>query len=565
MRIDSSPYIKELSERVQQVEGQLALHTTASYRASIDSQYGGPNESPFSPSEDPALRQRSLSSQNRNPFAGFVRERFPSAGGWNSSAITSNPRHSSIAIPPDQIASPRDKLPSVNTMKPFWTDWIVSPTKMCKDPLQTAELTPEDKTAFQYYYDTIHPLCPILPDSQSTQLPEIFYAADRNFQEALILAVTLLSQPQNTSTSNADQLKLGNGQARLETFVNGRARQDYVKRGQYHNSLVLLWTQLILLVVVQHDISSWNISSLPQCDLIEMSFTNCDEFFRIKRFTSDDMHDMEFICAAHITVMMARLYAISQGEAHDPVPSSFVQHLGFNSAMPSRLSFLIMMTDSLQASLSLLPQGGVPMCRGTAYEIGRLQSANIRAWLTATGLAPDDPLVAEVKAFTELLSLRCSSSRLHMPAVTGPAANLAEAIRRSSVVEKEANGGKYLYNPLSLHTFTLTTITLLELSQCEPDDHISESLVEDGIQEMRKSLTDLVGRRNADGGSADGKFWANVLLDMIDYATRSRPVLEGVSEDVNKKKEEDITVDLTQLLQRGYANTLMDFVTKDGR
>ncbi|KAK5946854.1 hypothetical protein PMZ80_000998 [Knufia obscura] len=551
----SKGYIKELSERVQQVEGQLALQHPAGYRGSFDGQPGAYGDPAYSPDEDPNLRRQSAFSQPRGSFSGFDRDRFPSIGGWNQ--VTSNPRHPSIAIPPDQTSPTQGKPPSSNVLRPFWTNWVDPPSKQKQTSVDASEVPEADRILFSHYYETVHPQCPILPDPDTPRAIDVLALATNSYQHAFLSALSLLPQKRQEqsgpSTKSTAQAKEPEARKLLENFINEKARESITTRSNV-DSLVLLWTELILLVVVQHDINSWNKSNLPQCDLIRMSIDLCEDFFKIKNFTSDNQHDVDWIRALHIAAMFGRLYALSKGEANDPVPASIAQFLTINARIASpRVSFVVLMTDTLQASLALLPQEGSTVLPGTLLQFARLQSANIRAWLSASGLSPDDPIVTEIKAFGDLLSLRCNN-RVAKPGVVGPAVNLAEAVRVSSLSELDVTNGRYIFNPLSLHTSTLATITLLELLQCDFYDQLSEPLVQEGLEEMKKCLLGLVERKNElDGGP--GRFWANTLVDMIEERQKLQPARQD-------KKEEDIAVDFVLLLQRGYANVVSDYASK---
>jgi len=381
--------------------------------------------------------------------------------------------------------------------------------------------------------------------------------ATKDYQQAFLSAMALLprSKQDRPASSGADtsQPRDPGAISLLEDFVNVKAREGITTRSDI-DSLVLLWTELILLVVVQNDVSTWNKSNLPQCDLVRMSIDICEDFFKIKSFTSDDQHEADWIRALHIAAMFGRLYALSNGEANDPVPASLAVHLTINVRIISpRVSFVVLMADTLQASIALLPQNGTTVLPGTLVQFARLQSANIRAWLSASGLSPEDPIVSEIKAFGDLLSLRCNN-RIAKPAVVGPAANLAEAVRVSSLAETDGTKGRYIYNPLSFHTSTLATVTLLELLQCDFDDQVSGSLVSEGLEETKKCLLGLIERRNQlESGS--GWFWANILADMVVERQKVQPGRQD-------KKEEDIVLDLALLLQRGYANVVADYAAR---
>lgn len=115
-------YIKELSERVQQVESlqmQFAGQP-AGYRQSIDSEY--------SPEEPNAAGRRNFSfSDQRNPFAAYPRDRIPSTGGWGVGSPTTpyqaRDSRGSIALAPDQHPADMNGPPT-NYTRPFWAQEI---------------------------------------------------------------------------------------------------------------------------------------------------------------------------------------------------------------------------------------------------------------------------------------------------------------------------------------------------------------------------------------------------------------------------------------------------------
>lgn len=454
-------------------------------------------------------------------------------------------------MPPDQVDPVRDKQFSASTIDPFWTEWIGRPQVLDRNLAHKQELPVHDKMALQHYYDVVHPATPILPDID-TQSIEILTGAEMPFLKQFLAALQLLPH-RKASTVNT---KSGaEARPELKTFIREKARLGVKQTKSIENSLVLLWTQLLFFVVVQHDVSSWDDPDLPQCDLLQMSMDNCGRYFQLRRFDSDLPHLTEYVRAAQVTTMLARLYATSKGDSRDPVPESFDQYLEATSVVPGHVAFVVMAAGVLQSYLSILPKNKAALLRGPIHECGRALSIAIRSYITATGLTREHSLVKEVQAFADLLSLRCQGFHLRMPAVIGPVANLAETIRLCSAAELESNS-KYLYNPLSVHTMTLTTITLLELQQCRFDDAVSASLVEDGVKEMKQILQSVADRRAELNAGADGVFWANKLLQMIEEREHSRPA------NTSPRPEEEMVVEMSLLLQKGYGNVLVDYVAK---
>jgi hypothetical protein len=121
-------YIKELAERVQQVESQMGIPAVG-YRPSVDA--GSPSdaypEQPYSPTEPMSGGRKRTFSQfdGRNPFAQSPhpnRDRMTSLGGYSMHQGLSGGR-GSIALAPDQQLtdiSPTAKAPAVDLTKPFW-------------------------------------------------------------------------------------------------------------------------------------------------------------------------------------------------------------------------------------------------------------------------------------------------------------------------------------------------------------------------------------------------------------------------------------------------------------
>ena len=132
-------YIKELSERVQQVESQMAMSgpgAPIAYRSSMDD--GPPpallGESTYSPEEAPPLsmKRTMVISDNRSPSTHIQyadRDRTPGAGGWivhsSGQAVRPNSGRASFAVAPDQQPPGFATVtpgPLMRLVQPFWAD-----------------------------------------------------------------------------------------------------------------------------------------------------------------------------------------------------------------------------------------------------------------------------------------------------------------------------------------------------------------------------------------------------------------------------------------------------------
>lgn len=390
-----------------------------------------------------------------------------------------------------------------------------------------------------------------MPDSDAQSI-EILTGAEMPYLKSFLSTLKLLP---HRKASTGDTTRNEETRQELEKFIKEKARLGFKQRNSLEDSLVLLWTQLLFFVVIQHDTTSWDDPDLPQCDLLQMSMDNCEKYLQLKSLNTEMSFFTEYARAAQVSTMLARLYATSKGDVRDPIPRSFDLYLDGLNVLPRHIDFVVMATDALQLCLTMLPMSGPSTARGSRHEYGRVLSRTVRAYVGATGLTREDPLVREVEAFADLLSLRCQGFGLHIPAVVGPVANLTETIRLYYGAEVEANS-KYIYNPLSMHTMTLTTLTLLELQQCRFDDAVSVSLVEDSLKEMKQVLSSVADRRAELDAGAGGAFWADKLLQMIDEMEHVRPA------NTAGKIEEEMVVEMSLLLQKGYGNVLVDYVTK---
>jgi hypothetical protein len=119
-------YIKELAERVQQVESQMGI--PIGYRPSVDA--GSPSDpypEQYSPTEPMSGGRKRTFSQfdGRNPFAQSPhpnRDRMTSLGGYSIGQGQPGGR-GSIALAPDQQftdVSPTAGAPPLDLAKPFW-------------------------------------------------------------------------------------------------------------------------------------------------------------------------------------------------------------------------------------------------------------------------------------------------------------------------------------------------------------------------------------------------------------------------------------------------------------
>lgn len=532
-------YIKDLSERVHHLEDSLA--NASNYRSSLDA--GTYVDTAFSPEEDPVLRRQASISQQRSPFADFTRERFPSVGGWNSNNQPSTqPRErASIAIPPDQLA-PTQPV-SARSSKPWWAPQKLPPEKV-KTSAEVEETNKVlENVKMDHYYEVIHPQCSILPDQE--RIMPILEKSSVDYITAFCNALKLLPQKQSDNTS-PNKIKEG-----LEAFIEEKARLRWTEKTNMEN-LVLLWCTLLLHIVYIHDMQAYS----KQDALVSIELDLVGGFVKNKDFMQEFLHENEWIRSFNMAALFARLNAVSQGNSFDPLPSYLCSYLNTDwKVVAPRIRFTVMMTDVIQAALSTLPKDGASLNLEGSEGFARLQSSNIRAWLSASVVNPDEPFVKEIEAFIALLSLRFITPRAK-PEIIGPVCNLVEAIRVNSLQTGEE---QYLFNPLSFHTIALATTALLELQSCDFDEQSGQALVEAATGDMMKRLAELIARRAQLDGGAGGLFWATALVNLAEEKMRQNVRAFPIPED---KGEDEIVPELARILHQGYLFPLLDTISR---
>ncbi len=151
---DETRYIKELAERVQQVESQMGL--PVGYRPSVDA--GSPSdpyaEQSYSPTEIMSSSRKRTFSQfdGRNPFTQSpqsTRDKMTSLSGYSINQAPQSER-GSFAIAPDQQitdVSPTAVAPPIDLARPFWAHDTKAEHPRAKE-IQIATICPDDVWEF---------------------------------------------------------------------------------------------------------------------------------------------------------------------------------------------------------------------------------------------------------------------------------------------------------------------------------------------------------------------------------------------------------------------------------
>ncbi|KAL2441120.1 hypothetical protein ABEF95_012261 [Exophiala dermatitidis] len=285
----SRGYIRELSERVEQVE-QAQKQVL---RQSMDAGMGvgfGPYPDTILPDAATSTAKRASSLNGHHPFAhsDFQRDRIPSSGAWGLQSSTASESRSrdrtSLAVAPDQAIPSDQSLPSELPESEKAANCEIVPCSW--SPSEDSPSTTRRRLSVNYehpfkmkpsfldrYYQQIDPLFPLLPDADTvvslvTSVPKLsnaFATVVEIFPYAVDKPDMAVNGDQANGTSNQ-----GSGIAatrprraipgyefpyyrKLKVFLLSETRGNPKNRGEDEN-LVGLWTLLLFALSAERDI-----------------------------------------------------------------------------------------------------------------------------------------------------------------------------------------------------------------------------------------------------------------------------------------------------------------------
>jgi len=583
-------YIKELSERVQQVESlQLAMSGQPGYRPSLDtgSNAGAYPDPAYSPEDGLSLKRNYSFSDTRNPFAQseFHRDRMPSVGGWGVNFPLTpgfRPRdRGSVAIAPDQ------QLPPVTYpeySKPFWADFEEPPPakRQKRDEDDQVEPLRLDAERLDRYYDAIHPLFPLLPDADTvlgvlqTSSPLVQHA----FTAVMDTLPASTSPTVNGENGSTDQghpaksptgpdVKFGTFDA-LSAFLWQQAQENPAQRADDEN-LAYLWTYVLLALQSDSDMSRITNGSLSRTALIKQSI---DLAIHLKReyptkhehtsMVDKDQFLQLLRRAWNAVCTLAKFHALSVGIGDFTVLDVFVVHTDDASTMPDEAAFIARASNLVAIVATMIQDGGEPQSRLNVISKNLVLRQHFAEIVGQTpNMHAAVPIVRRMRLFLELLLSR-SSPLPHPVNVLQPAVDLADALISST----SASAGTSPLSFLDLHFFTLATVTLLEFFTDVPDPDMNK-LAEEALGKLQPVIEQKAEwfHRDtarlaffADNTEADRAsktvvvHWTDGLLTMIEHCRKSGSAAQKGVGDGSR-----LPLDFGLLVSHGYLNALLRF------
>ncbi|KAK5205660.1 hypothetical protein LTR41_008728 [Exophiala xenobiotica] len=591
----SKGYIKELAERVQQVEHvqKQAL------RQSLDgsSNLAGYAEA-FSPDESTPRRHFSFNDP-RNPFAPveFQRDRIPSTGAWGNIAPGLRPRDvGSLAIAPDQsMPGPpsnqmnHDGLRVSESVKPFWAELeSPPPPKRARldDPYAKLQPFNMNQAHLSKYYDHVHPLFALLPDAETVS--RIVHQASPGLQHSFAVAIVLMGNSENGSVTNGNHADTTSqfSASPLRHELPTTAFEDFEELASHVVSvaqqggpdtisgcLLCVWTLVLLAAACDSDIRHVQGSSTTKTDLINSSLRMTDQLRAtaptafvdsMDQSQFDQIVQQSFNCAC----LLSKLHALSVGSGLQELSVADRQSkdtmVGYadTTKIPPEAGFLTHSSNIVGMVSCLLPLDpyspiGSQVKRTLAFS---LFEDTLKRY---PPLTLDSPIVQQTQLFLDLLMSRFPDNEFSPMLVQMKTAQLAEFLTSHSTTVTP-------FNPLDMHCWSIVTITF-----CEFVIHArSEVYTNPASENLSRLKVALQNRSEAfhktygyswfwseTKAAADEyrmSHWADCLINMIDNVEVSSTSLpEGAGDNAA------VLPNLSLLLAQGWFRVLYHYRWKD--
>jgi hypothetical protein len=575
-------YIKELSDRVQQVEAlQSVLAGQPGYRQSIDAQSMG--EGMYSPDDPMSLKRNlSFSDGSRNPFAAseFQRDRIPSVGGaWTNSPTSAGfrPRdRGSMALAPDQTLPPTSYPPQPSP--PYWASAAAATEQPpAKRQKRSADHMPSIKIESKHvdkYYEAIHHEFPVLPDLDTTL--NVAHAASSEYQLLLAASVSLIPATEEDGGEDAVEKAVSNlfsTSSQLWDKLSAHMKEEPSGRSAEDN-LLLAWSCAILAIHCEYKLKGVLGGSGTQHKLIkaalDLSQALSGDDIKPKGVEKATFTEL-VIRQQTLTLMLAKLHALGSASADFVNAEYFLIDADWvYRNLPASVAVTASCANT--TSVAIVQVLNLPQSNDLANIISK---ALITQQLTvALGLIPgidkSSPSYRQAALFFQLLLSRYQ----YIPvaaAVLAPAAQLAEELAQSA---DPAGTGHTVWKPLDIHLYTLTTITLLEvlaavsdaamLAMAEQALNTIQPVLERKVETYHVYKSKLAKsekwNEGDDEGTAEGS-WMEVLLKHVAERRRigwnQSNGANGVGALVGPNNTVNVAFDA--LLRAGYLKVLSGF------
>ncbi|EXJ89227.1 hypothetical protein A1O3_02293 [Capronia epimyces CBS 606.96] len=587
----SRGYIRELSERVEQVE----LVQKQAMRQSLDAAAAfAPYAETILPDPASSATKRTLSFNEIRPFApsDFQRDRIPSSGTWGVHSSTApgvrNRTRGSLAIAPDQPIPP-ESTQVFEAVDPDWPEAEPSPPPKRRRLELTANSQPfkMQPTFLIRYYDQVEHLFPLLPDSE-TVLEVISQAPE--FSHAFGVAIELLPSFHNGVAANG---LLDNGSSNTSSEMSGRRLKRALASDLFHNytelaaylveqmkedptdrtddeNLACLWTFLLLALGSENDIRTMEKEPMSKSQLLEYSLRTL-RHLRSGRANNDRAGFTQMVKQAYnCACMLTKYHALSVGIGYlDLAPHGDMLVVGqveVTDHVSPEAAFIAESSKIVGYSVSLLPAtDGFGLDMGLEFIHTFIRPGLQEVIDRFPELGDDNPTVQKVGCFVDSLLVRVDRGLLELN-ILKAGAGMVDAL----ATEAAASAENYRFDPLDMHVSALSVVTF-----CEIVNSCSSQGMADIANKYLNEARELLQKKSEAFHQGYGfewfyaaytpstpeaadqyvmKHWTDCLLKMIDWVQAKQPAVEQ-----NHDTSRIIFPNFQQTAKTGWLNIMSRF------
>ncbi|KIX05794.1 uncharacterized protein Z518_03766 [Rhinocladiella mackenziei CBS 650.93] len=562
----SKGYIKELAERVQQVEHVQKQALRQSLDGSSNTGIAAYAE-PYSSDEPTSSTKRTFSFPdpgNVSPFTSseFQRDRIPSAGVWGSSSVHPGlrPREAgSLSIAPNE---PVPNQESGNTQNPggaFWSESTLNekypPAKRQRigDSDENRETVKMDPAFLSQYYEHVHRLFALLPKAEIVM--GVVENSTKSVQYAFSTAIEIFPYPAvgvavngshdaNSSNQNLDTsskppkldltLKLFDNYDQLAQFLNDKSHAHSSSRSTDEN-LALIWTFLLVALVSQSDVTQMLGSVMPTAELVAASqsiieYLQLDNSAKWSNGFVKDRTELNKIIeqAYNCTCLLGKYHGLSLGMEHWTLPrfTSYSAKVLDSPRVPVESVYLARSSEAFRM-FSTLFYHDEPSRFAHSVMFGYIQPFLDQLRIEFPAIHPEQHRIhLEIKYFMALVTSRHVLNGPHPLFVLEAADRLAVCLNWNAAATSPIL--RY-FNPIDMYAWSILVITLCEFVDQVPQKEMNEfaNRILDEIRQDLQRMSDTFHNNygfnwfwapdQIPAETYTMKHWTDCLLVIIDY------------------------------------------------